>query len=546
MHGLVKICFPEGILDELGVALLEKHMRAEKAPEASILKMHDIFRSEMVSRVIWMLAEYLDSPSKIKAGVESIIAASAARHGSKLGGDLLGHIVANLHRSRERLPSDSTRLLADGATIQDPVDGNTNDTSDPEYLSRDNSTSQPRKSKKHKKARERGTMQEIASDQVTIGVQNQVTPSERRVAKNSVSTPAPRANKISSSWRWNVDLEDVLTVDIRDHFTSTADLFAFHALHIAKNKLGILARRKQVRHKIELMLSEMQNTEYEKWVESYEKLLEGDRDMLVRADAVSSTEGRRLIATTPAPVDMRRVEGKEAKNAVNGSKPVNDCFEGPSTRIQDKFPIKCEVNAAASEVAIRPQDQLREVVVTATTAAFRHQLADRHDAEQPLMSSIERTSKADARGSDKGAVQEHGLTMETPIVELLYGPRVIDACNKVEVVHTIMDNLDKRVSMDVGNAANCTLSSANISQSIDIPQNNGTIRTDTKTRLFNSLLSVSQGTRDGHIIHPLKVRWAYEKKLCFWVAANPAAFPELHTMPVMFTHNLSVNIDLRH
>jgi hypothetical protein len=66
VQGLAKICFPEGILDQLGVEVLEQHMRQEKAPEENLHRMGHMFRDEMANRVVWMLAPYVDAPFKTK------------------------------------------------------------------------------------------------------------------------------------------------------------------------------------------------------------------------------------------------------------------------------------------------------------------------------------------------------------------------------------------------------------------------------------------------------------------------------------------------
>jgi hypothetical protein len=75
VQDLVKICFPHGVLKELGVDLLENQMRAEKAPEKNVARMVKVYRAEMTRRVSQMLAEYLDTPVKVQQGVECVIEA---------------------------------------------------------------------------------------------------------------------------------------------------------------------------------------------------------------------------------------------------------------------------------------------------------------------------------------------------------------------------------------------------------------------------------------------------------------------------------------
>jgi hypothetical protein len=80
VQGLVKICFPQGILEELGIEIVKQYMQEENAPNGNITKMSEIFRGEMIHRVTWMLAEYLNTPKKLKTGLKSIIAASESMH----------------------------------------------------------------------------------------------------------------------------------------------------------------------------------------------------------------------------------------------------------------------------------------------------------------------------------------------------------------------------------------------------------------------------------------------------------------------------------
>jgi hypothetical protein len=82
VQGLVKICFPQGVLEEIGIDVLERHMREEKAPEENIRKMVDVFRGEMVHRISSILAVYLDTPEKVQVGIDAVKAASEALHGN--------------------------------------------------------------------------------------------------------------------------------------------------------------------------------------------------------------------------------------------------------------------------------------------------------------------------------------------------------------------------------------------------------------------------------------------------------------------------------
>ncbi|KAF1945508.1 hypothetical protein EJ02DRAFT_431595, partial [Clathrospora elynae] len=54
------------------------------------------------------------------------------------------------------------------------------------------------------------------------------------------------------------------------------------------------------------MLKDMPDAEYDKWIESLEKLVEGDGEMLLRSDPNISSHDLRMARATPAPVDVRR------------------------------------------------------------------------------------------------------------------------------------------------------------------------------------------------------------------------------------------------
>lgn len=59
-------------MQELGVDVIERHMREENAPEENIAKMTEIYRLEMIARVSWMLAGFLDTPEKVQRGIEAM------------------------------------------------------------------------------------------------------------------------------------------------------------------------------------------------------------------------------------------------------------------------------------------------------------------------------------------------------------------------------------------------------------------------------------------------------------------------------------------
>jgi hypothetical protein len=65
------------------------------APEENIARMTETCPMEIVHRIIGMLAEYLDTPTKARSTVESIVAVSSSLH-VEVGDDGLGNIITRL------------------------------------------------------------------------------------------------------------------------------------------------------------------------------------------------------------------------------------------------------------------------------------------------------------------------------------------------------------------------------------------------------------------------------------------------------------------
>jgi hypothetical protein len=101
VQGLVRICFPRNVLDELGIDVVQQHMHEKNAPEQNVSKMAEIFRSEMTHHLVWIVAEHLDDSSKVEAVVKSITAASATLNGEMVGRDILGNAIGSLGNLRE-------------------------------------------------------------------------------------------------------------------------------------------------------------------------------------------------------------------------------------------------------------------------------------------------------------------------------------------------------------------------------------------------------------------------------------------------------------
>lgn len=117
VQGLVKICFPDDVLEELGIDVVEQHMREAQASEDKLARMRDVFGSELVHCCAWMMAKYMDSPEKVAAGIASIVTASNRLHGEKLDSELLDDIIGGLKDLRNQLLLNGSSEMLNGAGL---------------------------------------------------------------------------------------------------------------------------------------------------------------------------------------------------------------------------------------------------------------------------------------------------------------------------------------------------------------------------------------------------------------------------------------------
>jgi hypothetical protein len=96
-------------LEEIGVDVANQHMLENKAPEGSISRMTETYGMEMVRCITQMLANYLDTPAKIKSAIKSIIEASSNLH-IDVEDDVLDKIATSLSRDDSRRVKRTDRL----------------------------------------------------------------------------------------------------------------------------------------------------------------------------------------------------------------------------------------------------------------------------------------------------------------------------------------------------------------------------------------------------------------------------------------------------
>ncbi|KAF2474710.1 uncharacterized protein BDR25DRAFT_311147 [Lindgomyces ingoldianus] len=66
VRDLIKICFPDGFPKKIGLNVIQPHMSEAGATEKKISQMSDLFRSEMIHQLAWILAGYMETPEKIE------------------------------------------------------------------------------------------------------------------------------------------------------------------------------------------------------------------------------------------------------------------------------------------------------------------------------------------------------------------------------------------------------------------------------------------------------------------------------------------------
>ncbi|KAF2034550.1 hypothetical protein EK21DRAFT_85151 [Setomelanomma holmii] len=433
VQGLVKICFPSGVLEELGIDVLKQHMEEEHAPAENIAKMTEILHEEMIQRVAWMLAGYLDTSDKVEVGVRSVIEASAELH-SKLGDDLREAVAASL----ERQQSDPEHDLED----------------DMEHLTEKEPSPPPKKKRRQSKAdNARARPHDDVGSAMDIDPPAQAHESSQAAWLREVNNDN---KKISASWRWDINPDDFSLESAPEVFKRASDLFAFHALPIARHMLDANATSKELRLQIQSMLADMPDSEFHKWAHSLQKLYEGDDNMLVRVEPEAVSGGRTRSMATPAPIDMRKRTSASKSKAQRNANQSGSIIEAVRTANHRHPLVKIEAsaNAGMTDAAQYISTAYAHEAVEATTTAFRHLSTEERD----LGSSVVGLKGAEGIQATRNLnlIREGSLPQTdriqclTPIVNLLFGAMPLDGQGRKKTVAVIMNNLKQRVRNDVG------------------------------------------------------------------------------------------------
>jgi len=377
VQGLVRICFPDGILDQLGLRVLEQHMREENAPLDNIQRMTEIFKSEMIQRLTSMLAEYLDTPTKVDLAVHATVAASARLHGEqKLGEDILSHVSATLLQLKSRAPEDSTEWSVGGNELHNTASSDSDikigDVSEKKHTPPPKANKAKTRGKKHRLFQP--TTSKLSIDDHGIEDDAPIPPLGKNASELVGSIHKGKDGRISTKWQWNLKPEEHTDDVPNEVFTRTADLFAYHALPFAKQKLGAEASRKELRMYMQAMLDAMPSDEFERWVESLQKLLNGDYEMLKRSEPSASDIDQKSSRATPAPIETR----KRAKGI------VKENVGGIDNRLYNGKPIKRETADSYYPISKIAHGEAPENQIAGTTNTLRQLLIEERGSRPPV------------------------------------------------------------------------------------------------------------------------------------------------------------------
>jgi hypothetical protein len=478
VQGLVKICFPLGIMDRLGTEMVEQHMREEDAPPENIARMTELFHPELVERMTAMLAEYLDTPAKVKSCIQSIVTATS-----------------NLPTE---IGDDESKDIA----------------TDP------NATSPPavRRASEHDRSFVQRTDQG-AQDHEGYDLQEELVDVEETqgVRKRQASRIT---KKVSCTWRWDFDPDTVNEEDLPNVIKRPGDLFAFHALPIAKDLVGPNAGRKEIRNTIQAMLNDTDNATFNKWIESFHKLQNGDDTMLVRGPSERASNGR--TAMTPAPTGTWTTQANPDAGHESASS------EGIQHAVPQNVRIKHEGNIKSKVSGVGARREPAEVEHNTTTALATSQQSRIKETQYRENSKVDvshritqRTAESHNNAENAGASM---MISKTPVIDVLWGASDFVE-EKGKAVAVIIDRLCQRIS---GKAGTGVMKSKASDQSIKFQDCDG-------SQIVQSISQLSA------ILSSVNTRTMMENKLVPWVLSSLDSFVEFKKYPFVFMHILPVS-----
>ncbi|KAF2206040.1 hypothetical protein GQ43DRAFT_436463 [Delitschia confertaspora ATCC 74209] len=559
---LLNICFPREALDELGIDIIESHVRDGGASNQRVTLMKEAYQPEMIRRLAWMFAEYLDTPRKAEVAISMLVGASQHLHGSEYNYEGLNRILELLGDKRPGRRTDRSK-----------------------------ETVSIRLSSQHGPDR-----QNVEAQRTAAAISNGVTETyygAGPVAKSSLAKDEDVENQKAC---WDIDPNRQLDIsDLPAHFGKKSDLFSFHAIPIAKRDLGEAASLEEIISHIRVLWKALPKEARQEWKEAYAKLLRGDLSLLIRVDTPREPNNSARRLDTPAPVSST------ISNTPNNRLFIgNLSYDVTSQRIRDIFgqfgtifdvclPIdhrsgarrsfgfisfKSVREAKAAMEALNGTEIVGRAIRLGFASPRDHNGAVREGSgERGRESRNSGATSSDMQETADGTVIDHGLEarvvidltdpsplgslrlksenglhersssreqilqpksgnvqnkapsiansavplppLPTPILDLLWGATPVPLEDPKVVVKSLMRNLRRRVPADK------TLSTATGYERI--------LRKENLKEHLHELLM------EGRTSNSHQVGSKLEEELHPWVAANPFSFPELAREPVIFT-----------
>ncbi|EUC32827.1 hypothetical protein COCCADRAFT_37263 [Bipolaris zeicola 26-R-13] len=198
VKGLVRICFPDDILKQMRQHAVEQHMREKRAEPANIQRTIEAFQPEMIRRLIGMLAGYFDTPDQVASAVQAALG------------------------ERHKTPNDEGTLGSSNTIVEE---------------------SRPLKNKRtnHSRGLQEATPSRSYDNNLNgalVDVERQTTPAENSFSNSNTISQRQKDRKISATWNWNIDPNEVTEEAVQHAFPRTADLL--DKLH--KGNRGMLVR----------------------------------------------------------------------------------------------------------------------------------------------------------------------------------------------------------------------------------------------------------------------------------------------------------------
>ncbi|KAF2499743.1 hypothetical protein BU16DRAFT_558051 [Lophium mytilinum] len=394
LQGILQMSFPSGFVSD-EISDIERKMREKGANEKRVDSMRKLAGEEVIHRLIWVLAEYLDTPDKARETITSIVDASNHRHGQKNEENGFGSLAKELRKLRGQTLGDRAgRVDAEGST-QLPI----------RSRSPERPPTRPRTSIiiPENQYKRRPSIQEeiVSSSAQTHSLQN------RKKACWDIETPL-----------------DLSKEDIPKIFKKDRHLYAYHALPVVREDMEDNTPYEDLTAEIRRRWKGLTEKERKSWILSYKRLLSGDSSMLVFSKDSSSP---------PAPSDGEAgVPSERGNNAHNGRKDV---------KIKREPNIDANSSTLRSTASIIKQDGTTKSHSNASTDATRGSVV----VNVPLSASRKSVTVNPHADVPRGPASERLQNTEPPVVDLFWGTSELPRDQPEDVTRALLPWLSQRI-----------------------------------------------------------------------------------------------------